>query len=118
MHEFLTKFVANYRNPGNIFLEECKHSFLRTMELFEQALGSSVFRPERTFNAAVFDSMAVGLARRLDGSLDPPTPAMVEEAYHCLLQDSDYMDAVLTGTSHLRSVTVRMDKAARCFASS
>lgn len=118
MHEFLTKFLAKYRNPGNIFLKECKRTFLHTMELFEQALGPSAFRPEGAFNAAVFDSMAVGLARRLNGSSDPPTLAMVEDAYHCLLQDSDYMDAVLTGTSHVHSVTVRMDKATRCFASS
>lgn len=118
MHEFLTKFLASYRNPDDIFLKEYRHMFQRTMELFGQALGPSAFRPEGTFNAAVFDSMAVGLARRLDGCSAPPTPAMVEEAYHCLLRDSDYMDAVRTGTSHVRSVTVRMDKATRCFASS
>ncbi len=118
MSEFLTKFLASHRNPNDVFLKECRDTFLRTMELFEKTLGSSVFRPAKAFNAAVFDSMAVGLARRLDASSPPPDPAVVEETYYCLLQDPDYMDAVSTGTSHIQSVGVRMGKATRSFASS
>ena len=118
MSEFLTKFLASHRNPGDAFLKECRGSFLRTMELFGKALETSVFRPAGPFNAAVFDSMAVGLARRLDDSSHLPDPAMIKEIYHCLLQDSDYMEAVSTGTSHVQSVDVRMDKATRGFASS
>lgn len=118
MSEFLTKFLASHRNPDGVFLKECRDMFLRTMELFEKALETSVFRPAGPFNAAVFDSMAVGLAKRLDASSHPPDPAMIKETYHCLLQDSDYMDAVSTGTSHVQSVDVRMDKATQGFASS
>lgn len=118
MSEFLTKFLASHRNPDSAFLKECRGTFLRTMELFEKSLATSAFRPAGPFNAAVFDSMAVGLARRLEASSHPPDPAMVKETYQCLLQDSDYMEAVSTGTSHIQSVDVRMDKATRGFASS
>lgn len=115
MAEFLTKFLANHRNPGCVFLEQCRDIFLSTMELFADALGASAFRPERAFNAAVFDSMAVGLARRLRQSHSTPAPEKVKETYQSLLKDSIFMEAVSTSTSDVRSVVTRMNKATESF---
>ncbi len=117
MSEFLTKFVGKHRNPENDFLRECGVRFRSAMEAFDCALESGVFRPERALNAAVFDSMSVGLTRRVESSRGPINPEATKAAYFDLLQDAEYMDAVSSRTADENSVAKRMKKAKERFAS-
>ena len=116
MSEFLTRFVVKNRDPQDDFLEEAADIFIRTMDAFVQALSGNAFRPERALNAAVFDSMSVGLARKIHLSGRPPKPEEIKSVHRDLLNDSDYMEAVSSATANEQSVKTRMKKAADRFA--
>jgi len=114
MEEFLNKFAQKHREADAWFLYQCRSVFTTAVDCVWEALGQRAFRPTRALNAAVCDSVLVGLARRLltGGST---TPRAIIEAYDTLLKDTDYMTAVFHSTSHKESVTLRLQKATQCF---
>ena len=116
MSEFLTQFVGRNRNPQDDFLQECGSIFTKTMDAFANAMDKRAFRPERALNAAVFDSMSVGLARRIVSSDRMPCPEQMREAHSDLLRDKEYIEAVSNWTSDERFVRTRMKKAIDRFA--
>ena len=111
MSEFLTQFVGSHRNPPDDFLLRSEGVFTQTMDAFSSALGNRAFRPDRALNAAVFDSMSVGLARRIESSGRVPRPKQTIDAHRDLLEDQEYMEAVSSWTSDERFVKARMKKA-------
>ena len=115
MAEFLTQFLGKNRNPGDDYLERTADIFTQTMDAFERALGGSAFRPDRALNAAVFDSMSVALARRIDSTGCTPKPEDTKLAHEALLRDPLYLDAVSRTTANEQSVRTRMAKAAAHF---
>lgn len=117
MSEFLTVFVQKHRNPSDEFLTQSKDIFIRTIDAFKCSLGKRAFRLERALNAAIFDSMAVGLARKLISSGHPPDPRQMKLAHNSLLKDADYLDAISRATAVERAVSTRMTKAVTSFAS-
>ena len=116
MSEFLTVFIQKNRNPQEDFLTDATDIFVRTMDAFLGALGSRAFRLERALNAAIFDSMSVGLARKIASSGHIPDPEQTRAAHRSLLDDADYLDAVSRATARELPVKVRMTKAAERFA--
>ena len=117
MSEFLTVFIQKHRNPHEQFLTESRDIFTKTMDAFMCSLGKRAFRLERALNAAIFDSMSVGLARRLVSSQPPPDHEQIKLAHDSLLLDPDYIEAISRATAVERSVSTRMTKAVECFAS-
>ena len=113
MSEFLTVFIQKNRNPQDDFLAESTDIFALTMDSFMSALGGRAFRLERAINAAIFDSMSVGLARKIASSDHPPDPEQTKLAHRFLLEDTDYLEAVSQSTADERSVTMRMEKSRR-----
>lgn len=114
--EFLTKFVGRNRNPDEEFLQKAASIFSKTMASFRSSLDERIFRPERALNAAVFDSMSVGLARRIESSPDLPEAASIKLAYEDLIRDSVYLESVSRSTADEQYVKVRMKKAVDRFA--
>jgi hypothetical protein len=115
MDEFLSGFAKRYREPGEEFLNEASNMFIKTVDAFKDALGRRAFRPGQAINAAVFDSMTVGLARRIHGS-GIPNPDQIVSAHADLLKDSDHMEAVSRSTGDKGFVFRRLDKATKRFA--
>ena len=113
---FLDKFAGRNRNPSVEFLYEGRMAFAATMRAFNSALGRQAFRTEssRRLNAAVYDSMAVGLARRIKAGANPESTALVR-AHDALLNDGEYMESVSGGTASAASVKMRMQKAIQMF---
>ncbi len=109
LQEFLTKFVVANRNPAPPDLESYRRSFAQVADLWWNALGSRAFRPVRALNAAVFDSMFLGLHKRIE-SADSPDPTSLARAYNDLLRDDEYLRAVNQSTSDEGSVQTRMEK--------
>jgi uncharacterized protein with ParB-like and HNH nuclease domain len=107
MLEFLNKFAKKYRNPGDEFLGKCKHIFTDTCELMFEAMGRKSFRPERSMNAAVFDSIMVGLSKRI-GSGELIDLESVKSVYLSLLEDSDFQKATSYSTADETNVHFRM----------
>ena len=113
---FLNTFAEGNRNPDIEFLHDGMESFAQTMRIFYGALQRQAFRTEgsRQLNAAVFDSMSVGLARRIKNDTIPE-PDAVARAYRSLLADTDYLASVSGGTAQAASVKTRIDKALQTF---
>ena len=65
-------------------------------------------------NAAIFDSMSVGLAKRIEEGETPRADA-IREIHNRLVSDENYLNAVTTGTSDERSVNSRLRIAKTAF---
>ena len=115
MEEFLNRFAMKHRRDDPIFILECERLFQDTVSTAHRCVGSRVFRLERTLNAAVFDSVMVGLARRLAAG-KAADDVKIAEAYHTLLADEVYVAAVSQSTSDETSVRTRIDRATQAFA--
>ena len=113
---FLDNFASRHRNPSVEFLYEGRKAFTATVGAFNSALGNKAFRTEgsKQLNAAVFDSMTVGLARRIKDGGSVKSAALID-AHDTLLQDAAYIESVAGGTAHPASVKTRMQKAAQIF---
>jgi len=115
VNEFLNDFVSRYRNPPKKFLERASAEFKSVIAICLKTLGERAFRPQGSLNAAVFDSVTVGIARRLDkGKIKKP--AMVATAYDQLLKKDTYTGATTSATSDETNVTLRLKEASDAFA--
>jgi hypothetical protein len=115
MSEFLSRFCARHRNLEPLFADEWEKIFYSATDTIFGALGDRAFKPERVLNAAVFDSVMVGVSRRLEKGVITK-PAKLTLAYEKLFDDSDYMSAVSRATADEKSVRERLDKATSAFA--
>lgn len=114
MREFLNEFTRRHRNLDDSLCSQFKREFFDTVEVAYKALDKRAFRPQSSLNAAVFDSVMVGLAKRLEsGQLTDL--ARLQAAYDNLLQKSSFQDAYSMGTSDVDSVRTRFDMAEKAF---
>lgn len=111
---FLNGFMGRNKKIEKDRSEEMRRAFTDTIQLINEAIGHAAFRPVRALNAAVFDSVMVGLARRLArGSVTDL--AALKGAYENLLQDKDFMDACGRGTAGEERVGKRIKLATAAF---
>ena len=116
MEEFLNRFARKHRHGPAKFLRKGESIFLKTIERAYSALGTNAFRPVRSMNAAVFDSIAVALARRLDqGSITDEST--LKRAFGKLSELDDYVAATSRATADEGSVSTRLQLATEAFAS-
>jgi hypothetical protein len=66
MSDFLNKYMGKNRELAYQPDNQIKETFQKTIDVISEAIGREAFRPKATFNAAVFDSVMVGVARRLN----------------------------------------------------
>lgn len=116
MEEFLTKFTARHRKANSKQLDDWSAIFQKTCDAIAETLGRRAFRPERALNAAVFDAVMVGVARRL-ASGPIAEKAAFERRYQELLGDKEFQSDVLYATSDESSVKGRIAKATIAFSS-
>lgn len=114
LKEFLNRYIARNQKLQVQTANDLKDLFDTTIGFINLALGNQAFRPERAFNAAVFDSVMVGTAMRLSNSRIENIENFVNK-YHSLLHNEEFQDAVLTGTSDDKKVKSRMELAKRYF---
>jgi hypothetical protein len=115
MAAFLNRYMGRNRDSTGESSEEISKVFTRTVDTAYEALGPSAFRPKGPFNAAVFDGVMCGLARRLDAGAISDFSS-VAERYARLLENKDFTYATETGTAHQESVSVRLRLATEAFA--
>ena len=116
MVAFLNKFAEENRNPSEEFLRQGQSMFVEVVAAFNSALGGRAFRiaDSRQLNAAVFDSMAVGLARRIKNA-GSPTLEAIRKAHYAVLADADYNASIARATATEASVRTRIQKATAAF---
>lgn len=114
MKDFLTKYAQSNANFQQQNEELIRKTFTDAAELIASALGKKAFRLKSAFNAAVFDSVMVGVSKRM-ASDRPLLPEQFQEAYNRLLRDVAYKAAVGKATARSDQVTTRMKIATDIF---
>ena len=116
MLEFLNAFTQQNRNPDGFWLEETSTLFEQTISAFAEAKNKPFRLHEgRVVNAAVFDSMTVGLARRINNR-GVPRSSQIATVHDSLIADDHYLQAVVQRTSDEGSVEQRLKTATIAFA--
>jgi hypothetical protein len=111
---FLNAFMGRHKNLERVLADEMGVVFSDTIHVIYQAIGASAFRPVRALNAAVFDSVMVGLARRLHR--EPVADlAQLKLKYEELLRDQAFLDACGRGTAGEERVKTRIGLATAAF---
>jgi hypothetical protein len=114
MAEFLNKFTGRNRFAPKKTLDLWYATFATTCDAAHAAFGKRAFRPERALNAAVFDAVMVGLARRLKRG--PVEEGGLKRAYRMLLENKEFLARTLYATSDETSVKGRIQQATTAFA--
>jgi hypothetical protein len=117
LNDFLNKYMARNRSLNRQSAEKLDSVFIPTIELIENALGREAFRPRTYLNAAVFDAVAVGVARSLAGG-NTIGKASLRRRYDRLVSSRKFQDATEFGTNAAQSVKDRIALATKAFSGS
>ena len=120
MKEFLNQYIGKNRDlegAGKAKREDDLRSiFERTADFVLEALGGGAFRLRSAVNAAVLDSVMVGIAFRLSNRGAIKKKDALRRAYERLLKKEDYLNSVESGTADEESVRYRIKAAIDTFA--
>ncbi len=86
--------------------------------VIHKAIGVKAFRPRTSVNAAVVDSLMVGVANRIASKGRLRTDSQLNhlaQRYQRLLKAAEYVDAVETGTAQEAKVEARLRLAREAF---
>lgn len=103
------------RSAPDAKIAEYKDDFKDSIDFVHDTIGTRAFRLERALNAAVFDAVLVGLARRL-ADRRIVNLELFKQAYSDLLQESEFRDATTARTANERNVEARLRIATDTFA--
>ena len=115
MKGFLNTFMAKNRDLTAYSAATLENNFRPPIELIDRCLGQQAFRPRRNFIAAVFDSVMVGIARRLKKG-PVGSHEQLAAKYNALISEEEFKQATETGTSSEDKVKKRVDLATAAFA--
>ena len=111
---FLNAFMGRYKKLEATRAAEMKSAFSDAIHAIYLGIGTSAFRPVRALNAAVFDSVMVGVARRLKTSPISDL-GLLKSRYDELLHDQAFLDACGRGTAGEERVKTRIGLATTSF---
>ncbi len=113
MKEFLNSFMGGNRDMQRYSEETVTEVFLETVSAIYRSIGSAAFKPKRNLNAAIVDSIMVGVAANLrQASL---VPLLLHEKYQQLLRNPDYQHVTETATTDEENVRRRLSLARQAF---
>ncbi|MDG6913322.1 MAG: DUF262 domain-containing protein [Nitrososphaerota archaeon] len=115
MKEALNKYMAKNRNLSLQPAELLEGVFKDTIEAVYAALGQEAFKPTKALNAAVFDSVMVGVSKRLDAGSRPSAKSL-KKSYLDLLADGSFQLAYQKSTADEKQVQTRLQVATEYFA--
>ena len=115
MKDFLNRYMAANRALGKQSAEQLTTLFESTIGAIRTHIGQRAFRLDRAINAAVVDSVMVGVASRL-AAAPVAKPESFAEAYLKLLNDPIYRAASERSTADEENVKTRLSKAKDAFA--
>ena len=115
MSEFLNAFTLLNRNPDVEWLRSSSDLFRETISTFAASKERPFrLRGSRQVNVAVFEAMTVGLAKRIYLGRTPSTQD-IAAVHDSLLDDPDFIQSVVQGTSDEASVARRITIASDAF---
>lgn len=112
---FLNHFCREHRNLEGLDEATVTSLFLRTCAVLRQGIGPKAFRARNAVNAALVDSVLVGVARRVESG---PLRQLshLRPAFDKLVADPKFQAAIGRATADEERVRLRLDKATRAFA--
>ena len=120
MKEFLNQYIgknSDLKGAGTASREdELRSIFEKTADVVLEAIGGGAFRLRSAVNAAVLDSVMVGIAVRLSNRGAIKKKDALRRAYERLLKKEDYLNSVESGTADEESVRHRIKAAIDTFA--
>jgi hypothetical protein len=120
MKEFLNEFMGRHRRLQQLKRGELTERFDTTIRALSGPGAIEprrLFRPGTQINAAVFDAVMVGMARRLESGSGEPRPDATHAAYEGLLENEDFTTAYSRATADEANVETRLRLATEAFAS-
>ena len=114
MNGFLNKFSSAMNKVDNVELTRLSKVFEATIGKVYTAIGKQAFRIIRALNAAAFDAVMVGLAKRLDDGTTP-TDEKVRVAYETLVAKDEFKQACERATADEENVRKRLALATAAF---
>jgi hypothetical protein len=114
MNKFLNDFSDKLNKAPAARLADLRDIFVRSIDVVATNIPRA-FRLVRALNAAVFDSVTVGIAKRITDNR-PIDGARILAAYKDLLSDSNYRQACERATATEDNVRTRLDAAIAAFA--
>lgn len=114
MKAFLNSFMGKNRHLTRISRDQIVAAFVPTISVVHDAIGTRAFRLARVLNAAVFDSVMVGLAKRLARG-PVKEKETLKARYLELLSNSDFLAVAERATADEESVSRRLKLATNAF---
>lgn len=114
LKKFLNGFMSKNRDLQIHGKEELTNLFVSTINLLVEAKGKELFRKGTSVNAALFDSVMIGVAKRLQNK--PMEVTECRSLYDSLMQDNEYLECTVTSTADEKQMTGRIGKAIEHFA--
>jgi Protein of unknown function DUF262 len=115
MKEPLNKFMAYNKNLGKYPEADLVSIFERTVSQILEHIGPSAFRPQRSVNAAVLDSVMVGVADRVSSGQAIADGGGLKAAYQVLMANPQYQRYTTRATADEESVRERLTLAKQAF---
>ncbi len=106
---FLNKYMEENQNIGDERQSILKKLFSTTIKYIYDNIGENAFRLSKNLNAAVYDSVMIGVANRLSSDVDTDTRKF-KDRYTELLENADYRKYVESNTASETSVKGRIMK--------
>lgn len=116
MKDFLNKYMSTNRSLQKQQESDLREIFTLTTQTILEGIGRKSFRPKRAINAAVIDSLMVGVAKRLVNKGKVNNKELFKTAFDQLMANSDYISSIETGTSQESNVKNRMHLSEQAFA--
>ena len=113
LKHFLNDFMRKNRNLEKYSETELSNLFISSINLLVSAIGRDVFRKGTAINAALFDSVMIGVSYRLSES--NMNAEECRERYKTLMNDSQYLEYTLTSTADEKQIKGRIEKAIEAF---
>lgn len=115
MKEFLNSYMGKNRKLQLQSENELSQVFIHTIGVVESCLGSKAFKPKAQINAAVFDAVMVGIARRLEkGNIE--SCEELRQQYQSLLSKTSFKAASESATTDEENINKRITLATNAFA--
>ena len=115
MKEFLNRYMATNRNFGRQSAPILTEIFENTVDSILRAIGERAFRPRSVVNAAVLDSVMVGVASAIALG-DSVSDATLKASYDSRLDNKRYLALVKSSTADEENVQQRINLAKNAFA--
>jgi hypothetical protein len=115
LKQYLNDFLGEHRDLEGLDRDSVKSAFDATCQAVARGIGERAFRLTNAVNAALVDSVMVGVAKRLERGPLKDHAAMLA-AYEGLLADTDFLSSIGRATADEERVKTRLDKAEAAFA--